>query len=600
LNGWTGRIIRVNLTYETIETEDLNMRDAEMYLGGRGLGTKIFINEVDPQVDALSPENKLVFMAGPLTGTLAACAARFEIVSKSPLTGTIGSCSSGGFFGPIMKFAGFDGIIFEGKAKKPVYLYINNDHIELRDASHLWGKKVSATTSELQSETGEDSKIACIGPAGEKLVLFASIMNDKNRAAGRSGLGAVMGSKNLKAIAVNGSRSIKVAKRQAFLDSCLDARGKLKASGVTCTGLPIYSTEILENAQSESGAHPARNWQHSVSFNPGDVHGESAAKNSLVRNRGCFDCSIGCATVSKAPDEISANFGEVPEYEAGWSFGSDCGTNDLASVCEANSICDELGMDPITMGATIACAMELFERGYIKKADVGMDLRFGNENAIVELTRMTGYRNGFGDKLALGSYRMADGFGHPELSMSVKKQEIPAYDGPPMQSVNLEYATSNSGGCHVHGFMPSPEKLGIHINTNQPASGRRAAALKAVQDLTAVVDSVGICLFTTFAIGLPEISEMLRTGTGINYTDEAVLQVGERIWNLERIFNLRCGFSKSDDTLPERLLNESYAFSNEETKVNEMDKLLSEYYSLRGWDEDGVPAEAKKRELMIE
>ncbi len=600
MNGWTGKIIRVNLTEESIVTEDLNMLDAKMYLGGRGLGTKIFMHEVDPKIDALSPENKLIFMSGPLTGTLAACAARFEIVAKSPLTGTIGSCSSGGFFGPVMKFAGYDGIILEGKASKPVYLFVNDDHIELRDASHLWGKKVSATTSALINETDDDAKVACIGPAGEKLVLFASIMNDKNRAAGRSGLGAVMGSKNLKAIVVKGTKSIKVAKRKEFLDSCFDGRYKLKVSGVTCTGLPSYGTEILENTTNVMGTHPTRNWQQTAYFKSTDVHGETSSKNSLVRNRGCFDCSIGCAKISDTVEETSADFGELPEYEAGWSFGSNCGTNDLASVCEANILCDEFGMDPISMGATIACAMELRERGYIKKEDIGMDLRFGNENAIVELTRKTGCREGFGDKLALGSYRMAEGFGHPELSMSVKKQEIPAYEGPPMQGINLEYATSNSGGCHVRGFISITEKHGIHEIINASSGEGRAASLKFIQDLTSVVDSVGICLFTTYAIGLPEISEMLRTCTGINYTDEEVLQVGERIWNLEKIFNLKCGFNKADDALPARLLNDSLTVGTGKVETSELDEMLPEYYSIRGWDEAGIPTEEKKRELMIE
>lgn len=214
MNGWIGKIIRVNLANETIKTEPLNMQDAKLYLGGRGLGTKIYINEVDPKVDALSPENKMIFLTGPLTGTVATCAGRFEVVSKSPLSDTIGACSSGGHFGPELKFAGYDGIIFEGKATKPLYLYVNDDHIELRDASHLWGKEVPATTDELMKETDEEAKIACIGPAGEKLVLFATIMNDKNRAAGRSGLGAVMGSKNLKAIVVRGTKSITVAKKK--------------------------------------------------------------------------------------------------------------------------------------------------------------------------------------------------------------------------------------------------------------------------------------------------------------------------------------------------------------------------------------------------
>ncbi|AGK54036.1 aldehyde ferredoxin oxidoreductase family protein [Bacillus sp. 1NLA3E] len=599
MNGWIGKIIRVNLANETIKTEPLNMQDAKLYLGGRGLGTKIYINEVDPKVDALSPENKMIFLTGPLTGTVATCAGRFEVVSKSPLSDTIGACSSGGHFGPELKFAGYDGIIFEGKATKPLYLYVNDDHIELRDASHLWGKEVPATTDELMKETDEEAKIACIGPAGEKLVLFATIMNDKNRAAGRSGLGAVMGSKNLKAIVVRGTKSITVAKKKEFIDACMDSLSKIKANPVTGGGLPAYGTQVLVNILNESGGLPTRNWQESVFDKAEDISGETLAEKYLVRNRGCFDCSIGCGRVTKIERSQYTNFGEGPEYEAGWSFGADCGINNLEAVCESNFLCNELGMDPITMGSTIACAMELYEKGYATFKDTGMDLQFGNDKSIVELTRMTGYREGFGDKLALGSYRMAAEFGHSELSMSVKKLEMPAYDGRALQGMGLEYATSNRGGCHVRGYMTSPEILGLPVKMDPLVTEGKAAMLKIFQDLTAVVDSVGMCLFTTFAIGLPEIAEMVRTCTGINYTDEEVLQIGERIWNLEKIINMECGITVKDDTLPPRLLNEPISEGPAKGKVVELDTMLPEYYSLRGWDKEGVPSETKKEELSL-
>ena len=408
-----------------------------------------------------------------------------------------------------------------------------------------------------------------------------------------------MGSKNLKAIAVRGTKTINVAKPKEFLDACLSARATMKANGVTGTGLPTYGTEILVNILNESGAHPAFNWQQSVYEHADDVSGEALTKQYLVRNRGCFDCSIGCGRVTKIPGERSSNFGEGPEYEAGWSFGSDCGINDLASVCEANFRCNELGMDPITMGSTIACAMELYQKGFATKEDLGMELHFGDAEAIVKLTSMTGYREGFGDKLALGSFRMADAFGHSELSMSVKKQEMPAYDGRSMQGIGLEYATSNRGGCHVRGYMTSPEILGIPVKMDPLVTEGKAATLKIFQDLTAVVDSVGICLFTTFAIGLPEIAAMYRTCIGVYLTDAEVLQIGERIWNLERVFNLKNGFTKKDDTLPPRLLKEPVTSGPAKGKVNRLDIMLPEYYAGRGWDKEGVPTEAKLKELSI-
>lgn len=600
MNGWMGKIIRVDLANETIKTEPLNFQDAKLYLGGRGLGTKIYINEVDPKVEPFSPENKLIFMTGVLTGTMATSAGRYEVVTKAPLTGTIGACNSGGFFGPELKYAGYDGIIFEGKAKKPTYLYIYDDHIELRDASHLWGKEVPATTDELLKETDEFAKVACIGPAGEKLVLFATIMNDKNRAAGRSGLGAVMGSKNLKAIAVKGTKSITVAEPKEFMDACMDSLDKIKANPVTSGGLPAYGTEVLVNILNESGGLPTRNWQESVFDKADDTSGETLAEKYLVRNRGCFDCAIGCGRVTKIERSQFTNFGEGPEYEAGWSFGADCGINDLQAIAESNFLCNELGMDPITMGSTIACAMELYEKGYATKNDIGRDLLFGDANAIVELTRMTGYREGFGDKLALGSYRMAEVFGHPELSMTVKKQEMPAYDGRALQGMGLEYATSNRGGCHVRGYLTSPEILGLPVKMDPLVTEGKAGMLKTFQDLTAVVDSVGMCLFVTFAIGLPEIAEMVRTCTGLNYTDEEILQSGERTWNLEKMINLEYGFTKKDDTLPPRLLTEPISKGPAKGKVAELDVMLPEYYALRGWDEEGIPTDTKKVELSLD
>lgn len=598
--GWTGTVLRVNLTEGTVKKEALNLRDAKLYLGGRGLGTKIMMDEVDPGVDPFSPDNKLIFMTGPLTGTLAASPGRYEVITKAPLTGTIGASNSGGHFGPELKFAGYDGVIFEGRAEKPVYLWINDDYVELRSAEHLWGKNTFDTTDELLKETSDDARVACIGPAGEKLVLFAAVINDKHRAAGRSGLGAVMGSKNLKAVAVRGTKSIEVADPEGFLEKCKDIRRKLKQHPVTGTGLPTYGTEILINILNQSGALPTRNWRDGGYFeHADDIGGETLREKYLVRNKGCFGCSIGCGRVTKIPEGKFKGFGEGPEYEAAWAYGAACGVRDLAAISRANFICNELGIDPISMGATIACTMEMYEKGILSKKDVGRDVPFGDAEAIVELTRMTGLREGFGNKLAEGSYRLASSYGHPELSMSVKKQEMPAYDARGVQGMGLEYATSNRGGCHVRGYLTSPEILGIPQKLDPLVTTDKAAWLKTFQDLTGVVDSCGICLFTTFALGLPDISSMLRTALAWDCSDEDVLKIGERIWNLERMFNLKAGFTKADDTLPPRLLNEPLKSGPARGKVVELDVMLKEYYEIRGWDKDGVPTEEKLKELSI-
>jgi aldehyde:ferredoxin oxidoreductase len=598
--GWTGTILRVNLAEGTVKKEALNLRDARLYLGGRGLGTKIMMDEVDPGVDPFSPDNKLIFMTGPLTGTLAASPGRYEVITKAPLTGTIGASNSGGHFGPELKFAGYDGVIFEGRAEKPVYLWINDDYVELRSAEHLWGKNTFDTTDELLKETSDDARVACIGPAGEKLVLFAAVINDKHRAAGRSGLGAVMGSKNLKAVAVRGTKSIEVADPEGFLEKCKDIRRKLKQHPVTGTGLPTYGTEILINILNQSGALPTRNWRDGGYFeHADDIGGETLREKYLVRNKGCFGCSIGCGRVTKIPEGKFKGFGEGPEYEAAWAYGAACGVRDLAAISRANFICNELGIDPISMGATIACTMEMYEKGILSKKDVGRDVPFGDAEAIVELTRMTGLREGFGNKLAEGSYRLASSYGHPELSMSVKKQEMPAYDARGVQGMGLEYATSNRGGCHVRGYLTSPEILGIPQKLDPLVTTDKATWLKTFQDLTAVVDSCGICLFTTFALGLPDISSMLRTALAWDCSDEDVLKIGERIWNLERMFNLKAGFTKADDTLPPRLLNEPLKSGPARGKVVKLDVMLKEYYEIRGWDKDGVPTEEKLKGLSI-
>ena len=542
-------------------------------------------------------------MTGPVTGTFATCAGRFNVVAKAPLTGTIGAANSGGHFGPEMKFAGYDGFIFEGKSDKPVYLYVNDDEIEIREAEHLWGKDVFETTDILLEETVENARVACIGPAGEKEVLFATVMNDKDRAAGRSGLGAVMGSKNLKAVVVKGSKSIEVADKEMFIDAVKDAREKLKANPVTTTegGLATYGTQVLMNVLNESHALPTMNWLASHFESADDISGEYLTDNYLVRNKACFACNIGCGRVVKIPDGKYKGIVAGPEYEAGWSYGASCGVDDMNAIDKANHVCNLLGMDPITMGATIACAMEMYEKGILTSEDLGgKGLEFGNVEGIIEWTEKAAYREGFGDVLALGSYRMAEKYGCPELSMSVKKQEMPAYDGRAIQGMAISYATSNRGGCHVRGYMTSPEILGLPVKTDPLVTEGKPELLKTFQDLTGLVDSSDICLFTTFALGLGEISAMLRGATGIEITDDEMLQVGERIWNLERMFNLEAGFTRADDTLPPRLLKEPVMSGEAKGKVAELGQMLDRYYENRGWDENGMPTEEKLKELSID
>ena len=598
--GWMGQILRVNLSNGQVSKLNLDLNTMSQYIGARGLGTKIFCDEVDPMVDPLSPENKIIFLSGPLTGTLAASAGRYNVVTKGPLNGTIAASNSGGSFGPEMKFAGYDGIILEGKSDHPVYLWLYNDQLEIRDAEGIWGQDVVATTDLIKAATDEEAKVACIGPAGEKLVKFAGIMNEYNRAAGRSGVGAVMGSKNVKAIAVRGTGGIKVAHPEGFMAAATDARNKLRAHPVTGQGLGAYGTNILVNILNEHGGLPVKNFSEAAVFADAEkISGEYQAEKYLVRNKGCFGCTVGCGRVSKVGQGKFKSRGEGPEYEATWAFGADLFINDFEAVSKANYLCNELGMDPITLGSTISCAVEMYQKGLIPPEDVEVPLTWGDGALLVELVKKTAYREGFGDQLAEGSYRLAEKYGHPEYSMTVKKQELPAYDPRGQQGIALNYATSNRGGCHVRGYMTSPEVLGVPIKVDPDATEGKPALLKLFQDLTALCDSAGLCLFTTFGIGLPEISAQLREATGVNMSDEEYLLAGERIWNLEKMFNLAAGFTIKDDRLPPRFLEEPMKGGPHKGRVVELDKMLPEYYQLRGWDELGVPTEAKKTELGL-
>lgn len=593
--AWKEKILRVNLSTGKISTEPLRREDARTYLGARGLGTKYFIDEVDPSVDALSPENKLIFATGPLTGTLATSAGRYDVVTKGLLTGTIAGSNSGGYWGPELKYAGYDMIIVEGKAEKPVYLWIYNDEVSLCDATMVWGKNTHETTDILLTKTDPEAKVACIGPAGENLVKFAAIINDKHRAAGRTGVGATMGSKNLKAIVVRGTGGVSVADVKTFMEAVDSSRAKLAANPVTSGGLPAYGTNVLVNILNSVGALPTRNFQEAHFETADKIGGETLASDWLVRAKGCMGCTSRCGRVT----EVKGWKGEGPEYETAWSFGAQCGIDDMEAILKANFLCNELGLDTITMGSTIGCAMELFEKKFIGKEETGKPLYFGDSNAIVELTEATAYRRGFGDDLAEGSYRLAEKYGHPELSMTAKKQEMPAYDPRALQGMGLEYATSNRGGCHVRGYMTSPEVLGLPQKLDPESLEEKPAWTKAFQDLTAAVDAAGMCLFTTFALGAPDLAAQLSAATGYDYSEADVVQCGERIWNLERLFNMKAGLSSKDDTLPPRMFKEPIPAGPSKGQVSHLDQMLPAYYEARGWNEEGLLTAEKAEELGL-
>lgn len=587
MGGYAGKILRINLTKNEIKEEVLDLATARKYIGGRGLASYILSKELNLKAAPLSEENKIIFATGPLSGTSAPTGGRYMVVTKSPLSDTIASSNSGGFWGAELKSAGYDLLIVEGKAKSPVYIYINNGNIEIRSAEKCWGKVVSETTKGLLEEIGDTkARVLTIGPAGEKLSLVASVMNDFFRAAGRSGVGAVMGSKNLKAIVVRGTKDVEIAEPEKTKELLAKLLKKIRDDGVTGQGLPNYGTAVLVNIINESGILPTNNFQTAYFQTADDISGETLAAKYLVRKDPCYRCPIACGRYCKVDNEE----GGGPEYETVWAYGSNCGVNDLKAIIKANNLCNEYGLDTISAGATIACAMELYQKGYIKHDELdGPELNFGSGEAIIEWTRKMGAGEGLGSKLAQGSYRLAAFYGVPELSMAVKKLELPAYDPRGVQGHGLQYATSNRGGCHVRGYMIAPEILGHPEKLDRHALEGKPAWVKTFQDLTAVIDSLGLCLFTSFAFSADDYKDLYNYITGANVTTEELLKAGERVWNLERLINLQVGIDASFDTLPKRFLEEPIPDGPSKDKVHLLSQLLPEYYKVRGWDDKGVP-----------
>ena len=610
--GWVGKVLRVDLSTGSITKEDINEQWAQEYIGGRGLAAKYLYEELDPNVEPFSPDNELIFASGPMTGTNASCGARYMVVTKSPLTGTITTSNSGGHWGPELKFAGYDMVILTGKAPVPSYLWIYDDDVQLVPAQHLWGKTVWETEDAIRSETGvQDAIVSCIGPAGENLVRFAAILNDRHRAAGRNGVGAVMGSKNLKAIAVRGTGGVTVASPDALMRATWAAKKKLKESPITGEGLRVYGTPILFNPINEHGGLPANNHQVSQFEQVEEISGERMTETRLAGPKACFACTIACGRVTHLPGDAAEKFlvtthsrnwrirGEGPEYEAGWAMGADCGVGDLDALIKANWLCNDLGMDPISFGGTLAAAMEMYEKGVVTKDQTGMPLEFGSGEALVAMAEKTAYREGFGDELAEGGKRLTEKFGQPDLFMGSKGQEFAAYDGRTFQGIGLGYATSNRGACHLKAYTIAAEVFGIPEKADPAVAEGKAELTKLFQDVTSTVDASGLCLFLTFGIGLEDIQPELNAATGIDYSMDDLLKIGERIHNLERVWNLKAGITGKDDTLPKRITSEGIPAGPAQGRVSQLDKMLPEYYKARGWTADGQPSAGKLLELGI-
>ncbi len=604
LGGYTNRVAWVDLTSGDIEYRGIDESDARKYIGARGLGVK-YVFDNGPEVEPLSPENLLCVMNGPLTGTNVNMSGRLAVVTKSPLTGTVADAHMGGWTAAKLKWAGFDGLVFKGKSDKPVYAYVENGEVTLHDASDLWGKGIHETLRILRERHGEQCDGMAIGQAGENMVRFACWVNVNDRAAGRNGTGAVGGSKNLKAIVVNGDKK----NRPEPADKAADKEARKRALAAIMAeenitsprkgGLSVYGTNVLMNITESIGGLPAYNARKTAfgKENAEKISGEYVNDHILVENPTCHACPVACkkeVEVKEGPYKVRM---ESVEYEPAWSLGANCGNNDINAVAYIIDQCNDYGMDPIELGNTYAMFMEASECGYTN----GDTLGWGDTEGMVALTPQIAMRKGVGAKLAEGNARAAAGFGHPELAMAVKGQSIPAYDPRGMKGMGIAYATSNRGACHLRAYTPAAE-LGVMPFGSlkvDPLEWRGKGGLtKVFQDVHAVSDSLDLCKFSAFAQGMQEYTDQFNAVTGLDYSVEKLLQCGERIYNLERYFNNLAGFREGSDYLPKRFTHEPSTMPGSLGHVCELDLMLEEYYKERGW-ENGVVPESKLRELEI-
>jgi len=621
--GWTGGVLRVDLTKNKVTKIELNKEHAKNLIGGRGINSKILFDETKQGIDALSPENLLIFGTGPLDGTLSPSSGRYTVTAKSPLTGILGDANSGGFWGPELKFAGYDHIVVKGRAKEPVYLWVDDDQVEVRRGTHLWGKDTWETDKAIKQETGDNSiQVACIGPAGEKLVRFACAVNNLSRAAGRTGMGAVMGSKNLKAIAVRGTKEISIARPKAFEKAAKEIREQIHSD-------PYYKmlrnlgSNLLVITLNRVGNLGYRNSQSGTWDEAMKVSGEALLEKYVVRHKSCFGCGIQCSRYYLVQDgEYKGTKGEGPEYNTIQAFGPSCGNADLASILYANNMCNKLGLDTISAGNAIAWAMECYQRKILTKEDTGgIELDWGDHNTINELIEKIGRREGFGDILAEGTLKAA-------MKLRKGKEYVIHSKGNPWTGSDqrskkggvLAYITSTRGADHLRGLpcaeeaitVLSPEvyqKLyGIEKIGDPTSTVGKAPLVIWNENLCAVADALEICKFSTawFLVfrgaRFKELSELFSAATGIDMNEKDMVKVGERIINVERAFNVREGISRKDEKVPKRFMEPSPSgrYEGHSTKPQELKVMLDEYYKLRGWEvATGIPNRKKLEEIGL-
>jgi aldehyde:ferredoxin oxidoreductase len=600
-HGYTGKILDVDLTSAIVSEAELDRSLAEDYMGGKGFGAKILYDQLPPGCEPLSADNILVFATGPLTGTFAPSSGRFEVCTKSPATGLWLDSNCGGYFGPELKFAGYDMVIIRGKAAKPTLLVIDDNKFELKPADDLWGVDAITTHRQIKDSFGKDFKVACIGPAGERGVLFAAIISEY-RALGRGGAGAVMGSKNLKAIAVRGSGGIAIFDPDIFMKTCRESFNELANSPDTGGGRQKYGTNVILSLMDEVGLHPVRNFQKGKFEGAASVN-EEAIEAHYVRNKACFGCPIYCSKIAEVKEgKYKGSFTEGPEYENVWAFGANCENVDVAAIIQAEYLCDYYGLDAITTGNVIGFLMECVEKGLLQESDIDFPMAFGNDESIINAIHLIGKGEGPGKLWGQGVKKLAEQIeGAQDLAMHVKGLELPAYDPRGSAGMALAYATSDRGGCHLRSWPIGDELLATEGRMDLVSLEFKAELVKTQQDLFCMVNCSGMCLFATFAVTLKQITPFLHAATGLEVysSSEEVMKTGERVNNLVRLFNIREGLTRDMDTLPKRFFSEPLKEGPSRGRVVELDQLMEEYYMVRGWKPDGVPGKKKLLELGI-
>jgi len=613
--GFIGKILRVDLSSGKITEEELREDTTKKYIGGVGIATRYLYDEAPRGADPLGAENLLIFMTGPLAGTASASASRYSAVANSPLTGIWGHANSGGSFGPALKRSGYDGIIFQGISPTPVYLKIADGKAELRGAEHLWGKTVTETEGLIKEESDTSFTIASIGPGGENLIRYASIMNNTHRAAGRCGLGTVMGSKRLKAVACTGKTPILLANEGVFRERARKQVELLNESMLK-VGFEAFGTNMVSDMVNARGGYPTRNWQTGVFEGIEELNGQALTDKVLVSRVHCFACPISCGRGSEIKEgPFKGHKGEGPEYETVNTLGAMCNVSDMNMVTMANYLCNEYGLDTISTGATIAFAMECYEKGIVTKERTGgLAIEFGDGNLVIELVKKIAKREGIGDLLAEGTKRISEELGQASehFAMHVKGLELPAYDPRAAKICGLGYVTANRGGDHITGYIEGPTFIDTpfllvddsKIEDVFVANPKEAKVLVDMENALTMFDAIGGCKFMGILLKAEDFIDLITNATGWNLSVDDFRKSGERIYNLMRAFCIREGVSRETDTLPKRLMEDPLPEGPAEGMVIDRDTLemmKDAYYEFRGWDKHtGKPTSEKLRELELD